>query len=316
LESATLLPYCYHFGMNGTTIRSPKIPILVDGITIPVVIDTGAEVSMLSDKAMRQLFPEGYWACQNRKVKSLGGNLISVRGPLYLSVEVCTLQLMHEFYHLDGMEQSLLGFDLFQAAALVIDCELGCVWSSSVVKNGSHLETLPKFLASVSTSEASTQTMPLLPSDDNELVDQPLAEHVPWDTHAADLPTDPEEIKRMIESIAIVADASAHAYGKHEGPDISEFIDFSSDVMPDTKSDNLSGYRSFDSSNGNDFPTLHCVESADAPTSSIPKVELPEHLQVLFLQTVDNKELSQEAEEGLKQLLLDHQNTFAKSKLT
>jgi len=89
---------------------------------------------MLSDAAILQLFPEGYWACQDRKVKSLGGNLISVKGPIRLPVEVCTLQLMHEFYHLDGMEQSLLGFDLFQAAALVIDCELGCVWSSSVVK--------------------------------------------------------------------------------------------------------------------------------------------------------------------------------------
>jgi len=69
LESATRLPYCYHFGINGTTIKSPKIPILVDGITIPVVIDTGADVSMLSDEAMRLLFPEGYWACHNRKVK-------------------------------------------------------------------------------------------------------------------------------------------------------------------------------------------------------------------------------------------------------
>jgi len=55
-------------------------------------------------------------------------------------------------------------------------------------------------------------------------------------------------------------------------------------------------------------------ESVDTLTSNIPEVELPGHLQVLFLQTVDNKELSQEAEIGLKQLLLDHQNTFAKSK--
>jgi len=76
LESTMQLPYCYHFGLNGTTIRSPKIPILVDGIVIPVVIDTGAEVSMLSDEAMRLLFPEGYWACHNRKVKSLGDTLI------------------------------------------------------------------------------------------------------------------------------------------------------------------------------------------------------------------------------------------------
>jgi len=286
---------------------------LVDGIVIPVVIDTGAEVSMLSDEAMRQLFPEGYWACQNRKVKSLGGNLISVQGPLRLSVEVCTLPLMHEFYHLDGMEQSLLGFDLFQAAALVIDCELGCVWSSSVVKNGPHLETLPKSLANATTSEAFTQTVPLS-SDDHESMDQTLIKCIPWDEHAVDLPTDPDEIKRMMESIAIVADASAHAYGKHEGPDISEIIDFSDDVVPDIKSDNLSGYCSFDTSNGDNPPTLHCVESVDTLTSDIPEVELPEHLQVLFLQTVDNKELSQEAEVGLKQLLLDHQNTFARSK--
>ena len=95
MESATQLPYCYHFGITGTTIRSPKIPVLVDGITIPVIIDTGTEVSMLSDEAMLQLFPEGYWACQDRKVKSLGGSLISVKGPIRLPVEVCTLQLMH-----------------------------------------------------------------------------------------------------------------------------------------------------------------------------------------------------------------------------
>jgi len=313
LESATRLPNCYHFGLNGTTIRSPNIPILVDGIVIPVVIDTGAEVSMLSDEAMRLLFPEGYWARHNRKVKSLGDTLISVQGPLRLSVEVCTLPLVHEFYHLDGMEQSLLGFDLFQAAALVIDCELGCVWSSSVVKNGPHLTKIPKYLADVTTSEASTQTS-FSPSDEDESMDQTLIKRVPWSEHAVELPTDPEKIKRMIESIAIVADASAHAYGTHEGPDISEVIDFNDDVLPDIPSDGLLAYCSFETSNGDDISTLHCVESVDTLPSSIPEVELPEHLQVLFLQTVDNKELSQEAEDGLKQLLLDHQNTFAKSK--
>jgi len=260
LESITQLPYCYHFGITGTTIRSPKIPILVDGITIPVIIDTGTEVSMLSDEAMLQLFPEGYWACNDRKVKSLGGNLVSVKGPIRLPVEVCTLQLMHEFYHLDGMEQSLLGFDLFQAAALVIDCELGCVWSSSVVKYKPHLEKFPKSFTDVVTSEASTQTMPLLSSDNSESVDQPLIKPISWNEHAVDPPTDPEEIKRMIESTGIVADASAHAYGKHEGPDTTELIDFSSDVVPDTKSDNLSGYCSFDTSNESDSPALYCIE--------------------------------------------------------
>jgi len=156
--------------------------------------------------------------------------------------------------------------------------------------------------------------MPLLPVDNSEPVDQSLAKFISHDEHIVDLPTDPEEIRRLVESIAIVADASAHAYGKREGPDITELIDFSSDVTPDIQSDNPSGYCIFTGSHTSNSPALYCVEDASQPSSTIPEVELPEHLQVLFLQTVDNKELSQEAEEGLKQLLLDHQNTFAKSK--
>ena len=123
-ESILQLPYCYHFGITGKGIRSPKIPILVDGIIIPVVVDTGAEVSMLSDEAMLKHFPEGYWAHNNQQVKSLGGSVVTIKGSIRLPVKVCSLQIMHEFYHLDGMEQSLLGFDLFQAAALVIDLSL------------------------------------------------------------------------------------------------------------------------------------------------------------------------------------------------
>ena len=66
LESNSQQPYCFHFGTAGKGIRSPRIPILVDGIVIPVVVDTGAEVSMLSDDAMIKLFPNGYWASNNR----------------------------------------------------------------------------------------------------------------------------------------------------------------------------------------------------------------------------------------------------------
>jgi len=73
------------------------------------------------------------------------------------------------------------------------------------------------------------------------------------DTNAVDLPTDPEELRKMVESIAIVAYASAHAYGKHDGPDITELIDLSSDIPPDVQSDSLSGYCSFDTSNDQIF---------------------------------------------------------------
>jgi len=82
LESNFQSPNCFHFGTAGKGIRSPRIPILVDGIVIPVVVDTGAEVSMLSDDAMIKLFPNGYLASNNHKVKSLSGNALKIKGPI------------------------------------------------------------------------------------------------------------------------------------------------------------------------------------------------------------------------------------------
>jgi len=181
---------------------------------------------MLSDDAMQKLFPNGYWASNDRRVKSLSATAINIKGPLRLPVEVCKLPIMHEFYHLDGMEHSLLGFDLFQAASLVIDCELGCIWSSSVVGCHPYLNSIQTTSKSVQISEASTQTLRLLlfGGEDNFSSETTVK--------TVDLPTDPKERKRMIEDLVIVADASAHAYGKHEGPDITDLIDFSLDVIP------------------------------------------------------------------------------------
>jgi len=307
MESNSQLPHCFHFGTAGKGIRSPRIPIRIDGIVIPVVVDTGAEVSMLSDDAMIKLFPNGYWASNNRKVKSLSGDAVKIKRPLRLPVEVCRLPIVHEFYHLDGMEHSLLGFDLFQAASLVIDCELGCIWSSSVVGCHPCLGSSKRTSKPISTVEASTQTPPLLSFDDSNSVSSET------DVKIIDLPTDPQILKRMVEDIVIVADASAHAYGEHEGPDVTD-IDFSQDLEPAGHVDSQHAYCSLTFSKEAETLALCCVENISVPDTSKPEVELPQHLQVLFLQMVENSELSQSADDGLRQLLLDHQDTFAKSK--
>jgi len=203
------LPQCFHFGITGMFVRSPKIPISVNGITIPTVNDTGAEGSMLIDEAMLQLFPEGYFAQNNRQVQSLGGSIVTIQGPIRLSVEICCLQMMHDFYHLEGMKQSLLGY----------------VWSNLVIRYKAHPFFFDQPLQLKSeTADVLTQTEPLLPTDNNELMERPLITTVPWDSNAVPLPTDPNELWKMIESIAIVADASAHAYGKHDGTDIAALL--------------------------------------------------------------------------------------------
>jgi len=46
-----------------------------------------------------------------------------------------------------------------------------------------------------------------------------------------------------------------------------------------------------------------------------PNNELPEHVNVLFLKTLEDVDLNPETQEGLKQLLSDHRDTFATSSL-
>ena len=73
------------------------MPILVDGIVIPVVVDTGAEVSMLSDDAMIKLFPNGYWASNNHKVKSLSGNALKIKDQFDSLLQSVICQLYTSF---------------------------------------------------------------------------------------------------------------------------------------------------------------------------------------------------------------------------
>jgi len=73
------IPNCYHFGANTNFVRSPKIPVVVEGVRVPMIIDTGAEVSILSTKFMQDLFSGHELPLQSREVRSLGGGLVKSR---------------------------------------------------------------------------------------------------------------------------------------------------------------------------------------------------------------------------------------------
>jgi len=50
-----------------------------------------------------------------------------------------------------------------------------------------------------------------------------------------------------------------------------------------------------------------------ALSASLKELELPEHVNVLFLQTVEDIDLPDDTVQGLKSLLYDHRDTFASS---
>jgi len=106
------IPNCYHYGSNSNFVRSPKIPIVVEGVRIPEILDTGAEVSILSQKFVQDLFPDQELCSQSREVRSLGGGLVKINGPIMLTVEVCNLVLTHPFHYHDTDKSPvfLMGF--------------------------------------------------------------------------------------------------------------------------------------------------------------------------------------------------------------
>ena len=96
LQESTV-PRCYHFSPHHDYIRSLKIPVVIEDVRVPMILDTGTEVSLLNTK-----FLQGLFLCTtSRSVQNLGGHTVVIRGPIELEVEVCNVTLKHLFYFYD-----------------------------------------------------------------------------------------------------------------------------------------------------------------------------------------------------------------------
>jgi len=133
------IPNCFPLGDDMVLARSPWVPVTVEGVRVPMLLDTGAEVTILSTNFLHRLFPGQEFPDRGRSVRSLGGNHIAVKGPVMLTIEICCQVLHHPVYFCDGATTPLLGYDVVSAASLVIDTEARQVWSKRTVRYG-HTE--------------------------------------------------------------------------------------------------------------------------------------------------------------------------------
>ena len=143
------IPNCFHFASRQWYIKSPRIPIVVEGIRVPILVDTGAEVSVLSTEFVQRLFPEQDIPTGTRQVRALEGQLLTLKGLLKLKVEISELLLEHPFYYYDKNPTFLMGFDLISAAALIIDPANRCVWSKITASTPPASQQSTHFGASV-----------------------------------------------------------------------------------------------------------------------------------------------------------------------
>jgi len=128
------IPHCFQYRPDHQPLKSPKIPVVIQGVRVPIIIDTGAEISILSSEFVANLFPDDDLSTNARDVRNLGGGLVSVFGPIELTVVVCGLTLEHPFFYYENNPTFLMGIDLLARAALTIDCESRCVWSKHTLR--------------------------------------------------------------------------------------------------------------------------------------------------------------------------------------
>jgi len=150
------IPNCYPLGDATDFVRSPWVPVTIEGVRVPMLLDTGAEVTILSSHFLNRLCPGQELPDRGRTVRSLGGNHISVKSPVTLTIEICCRILSHPVYFCDGASTPLLGFDAISAASLVIDTEARQIWSKDTVLFENTVSFAPSRSDTSSTAEPST----------------------------------------------------------------------------------------------------------------------------------------------------------------
>ena len=111
--------------------KSPRVNMKIEGETLPVLLDTGAEISAMPKKIMEK-FVDCSTLNKHRRCQTFGGYVLTIEGPCYLNVEVCGYKLNHPFYVLDGVNASapiVAGIDLMSTVEMEIGLKDRCVWS-------------------------------------------------------------------------------------------------------------------------------------------------------------------------------------------
>jgi len=101
-------------------------------INIPLLLDTGAHVSVLPRSLLAEIMTLPTQGHANRHVKVFGGREVILDGPVNVKIKICGLESVHPFYYVDSDIPVIGGYDLRRVAQITIDAHSS---SSSSVKH-------------------------------------------------------------------------------------------------------------------------------------------------------------------------------------
>ena len=107
----------------------PNITVTIHSVQTPTMLDTGAELSVISRAMMVNFDPSVPLPTTFKEVRTFGNNQVTLRGPLPLELQLCGMRVRPPFYFVDVPTPVIGGYDLIRAARLVIDADNRLVWS-------------------------------------------------------------------------------------------------------------------------------------------------------------------------------------------
>ena len=271
-----------------------------------------------------------------------GGQLISLKGPVILKTTICDVVLEHPFYFYDNNPTLLMGFDLITAAGLTIDTCNKCVWSEFAtaspfidsplscdvpsLTNDNDVEPPESVVPARSPPRSSAALiMPSSRSTSGPRIELPA--HAPSTTTSATAVTiDGHRSSGPCAGFCVPSAARSRPRPARSGRIYCRLFTRSSVKRKNVKRDaaqlSASCVKSKDEENDhapavveNDETLVKVIDDDDVGSMnhSAVDVDLPEHVNVLFVQTLEEASLASDVARDLKELLHDHKDTFATS---
>jgi len=109
--------------------NTPRILCRILGRTFPILLNTGADISVLPLKMAKYFQPPVNVPSRTREIGTFGANRVTLLGPALLSIQIAGIKVPHFFYFIDADAPPLVGYDLMPLGRLVIDVSNRLVWS-------------------------------------------------------------------------------------------------------------------------------------------------------------------------------------------
>jgi len=108
--------------------QGPRILARIEDTTLPVLLDTGADLTVMSKEQMDALVHTRVNS-ESKPVTCFGGNKVFLQGPRCLRLEQCGVKLVHPVYIVNYPSPVIIGFDAISAAQLIIDAHRRVAYS-------------------------------------------------------------------------------------------------------------------------------------------------------------------------------------------